>query len=350
MALTPGIVQKHGKRDGNTSMKPTWAVVATVDEPAALVAAFAAHHLAQGAASVHVFLDQPDAEAQRMLSGLPGCEVTVCDAGYWAASEKRVRPAMHTARQIYNARQVYAHSDADWLLHCDADEFVRDGAALVAALAEAPAVAMYMRLLVAERAYPEGVIGSDIFSGVFRHALPDYGQTGPAVYGDMADFFHFGLTGHKAGKALVRTDAGMKMALHAPYGKPPHRVIQTTRLLHFDGLTRLHFSLKLLRRAHEPPNAASNRHGEARSTQFLSLRESVADVTLREALVSVLKGLDQAQIAQLRALGCLDAAGFDPRPTLAAVGLAPDLSVAAFDASLRQRYAGFLAQHAPDLA
>ena len=285
-----------------------------------------------------------------MLAKLPGCDVTVCDAAYWAASEKLKRPLMHTARQIYNARQVYARTDADWLLHCDADEFVRDGAAVGSALAEAPVAAMYLRLLVAERAYPDGAAGNDIFSGIFRHALPDYGQTGPSVYSDMTGFFHFGLTGHKAGKALVRTKADMKMALHAPYGKPPHRVIQTTRLLHFDGLTRLHFTLKLLRRAHEPPHSASNRHGEARSTQFMSLRESVADADLREALVSVLKNLHSGQITQLRALGCLDEAGFDPRPTLDAAGLAPDLSVAAFDASLRKRYAAFLAEHAPDLA
>ena len=331
-------------------MKPSWAVVATIDEPAALVAAFAAHHLAQGARQVHVFLDQPDPEAQRMLATLPGCEVTVCDAAYWAASKKAMRPAMHTARQIYNARQVYARTDADWLLHCDADEFVRDGSALAAALAEAPAVAMYLRLLVAERAYPQGAEGNEIFAGVFRHALPDYDQTGPRVYANMIGLFHFGLTGHKAGKALVRTGAGMKMALHAPSGKPPHQVIQTTRLLHFDGLTRLHFTLKLLRRAHETVGQASDRHGEARSTQFLSLRESVADAERREALVTALKTLDPGQIAQLQALGCLDEAGFDPRPALAAAGLGPDLSVAAFDISLRQRYAEFLAKHAPDLA
>lgn len=331
-------------------MKPSWAVVATVDEPAALVVAFATHHLAQGASRVHLFLDQPDAEAQAMLAKLPGCEVTVCDDTYWAASEKRKRPLMHTARQIHNARRVYAHTDADWLLHCDADEYVRDGAAATQALAEAPDAALYMRLLVAERVYPDGVIGADIFSGAYRHALEDYSQTGPLVYGDMTGFFHFGLTGHKAGKVFTRTGIGAKVALHAPYGKLPHQVIQTTRLLHFDGLTPLHFTLKLLRRAHEPPNSASNRHGAARSTQFLSLRGSVGDAALREALVTVLKTIDRDQITQLCALGCLDAAEFDPRPALVAAGLAPDLSVAAFDADLRQRYAGFLAQHAPDLA
>ena len=284
-----------------------------------------------------------------MLARLPGCEVTVCDEAYWAASEKRKRPPMHTERQIHNARAVYARTDADWLLHCDADEYVRDGAAATQALAEAPDTALYMRLLVAERAYPKGAIGADIFSGVFRHALENFSQTGPLVYGEMTGFFHFGLTGHKAGKVFTRTGIGAKVALHAPYGKLPHRIIQTTRLLHFDGLTPLHFTLKLLRRAHEPPNSASNRHGEARSTQFQSLRESVSDVPLREALVAVLKNLDRLQIKALRRLGALDETGFDPSPTRAAAGLHPDISVSAFDASLRQRYADFLQQHAPDL-
>ncbi|OYU39584.1 MAG: hypothetical protein CFE33_09425 [Pseudorhodobacter sp. PARRP1] len=331
-------------------MKPTWAVVTTVDEPAPLLASFAAHYLAQGAQRVHVFLDHADVEAQAMLAQLPGCVVTVCDDAYWAASDKGKRPLIHTSRQLYNARKVYTETDADWLLHCDGDEFVRDGAAVTQALVEAPAEAMYLRLLVAERAYPKGDVGSDIFAGVFRHALPDYGQTGPEVYGEMTGFFHYGLTGHKAGKALSRVGAGLRMGLHSPTHKPVHRVIQTTRLLHFDGLTRLHFTLKLLRRAAEPEHGGSNRHGAARSTQFLSLRESVTDVALREELVSVLKNLDHDQIARLRKLTCLDETPFDPRPVLAAAGLAPDLSIAGFDARLRQRHAAFLRAHAPDLA
>ena len=331
-------------------MKPTWAVVATVDEPAALVAAFVAHHLAQGACALDIFLDQPDAEAEALLARFPRCTVTVCDAAYWAASKRGKRPAVHTSRQSYNAGQVYARTQADWLLHCDADEFVRDGAALVAELASAPAKAMYMRLLMAERAYPEGAIGESIFSGLFRFALPDYELDGPMVYAEMIDFFHFGLTGHKAGKALVRTGAGMEMAIHAPRGKQPHRVIQTTRLLHFDGLTPLHFMLKLLRRANEPPSQASARHGIARSTQFLSLQESMTEPSLRAGLVAVLKNLDALQIKGLRRLGCLDNRPFDPSPQLVAAGLQLDLSTTAFDAALRRRYAAFLQQHAPDLA
>ncbi|MDZ4394643.1 glycosyltransferase family 2 protein [Cypionkella sp.] len=331
-------------------MKPNWAVVATVDEPAALVATFAAHHLAQGAAAVHVFLDQPDVEAQAMLARLPGCVVTVCDAAYWASTPRGKRPGLHTTRQAHNARRVYAQTDADWLLHCDADEFLRDGDALRAELAAAPVHAMYLRLLVAERAYPQGIIGDDIFTGVFRHELVDYPRNGARVYGEMRSFFHYGLTGHKAGKAVVRVGAQMQMGIHAPLGKPPHQAIQSTRLLHFDGLTPLHFTLKLLRRAHEPPSRASDRHGAARSTQFWSLCEAVADAPLRTALVSTLKTLDHRQIKQLRRFGCLDETGFDPRPVLAAAGLDPDLSVAAFDTCLRQRYAGFLQMHAPDLA
>lgn len=330
-------------------MHPSWAVVATVDEPSALVVTFAAHYLAQGASEVHLFLDQPDPEAESALAQMPRVRVTVCDAAYWARSPRGKRPDIHTGRQNHNARATYEVTQADWLLHCDADEFVRDGAAVSDALAKAPAKAMYMRLLVAERAYPLGEGGADIFSGIFRHDLTDHPEAAEKIYGEMVGFFHYGLTGHKAGKALVRTRAGQVMGLHAPLDKPPHRPILTTRLLHFDGLTRLHYCLKLLRRAHEPEHKGNGRHGLARSTQFLTLRENVADPLLREALVSVLKNLDAAQMAGLKKLGCLDPRGFDPLPILAEAGVSPDLSVAAFDAALRKRYAGFLAQYAPDL-
>ena len=46
---------------------PSWAVVATVSEPAALLTAFAAHHLDLGAAAVHLYLDTPNPELRGMI-------------------------------------------------------------------------------------------------------------------------------------------------------------------------------------------------------------------------------------------------------------------------------------------
>lgn len=330
-------------------MKPAWAVVSTMDEPAPLVAAFAAHYLSIGASEVHIFLDQPDPEAEALLAGLPRVYLTVCDAAYWKVNKPRKRPEMHFSRQCRNAQKVYETTKADWLLHCDADEYAQDGDAIVAALAAAPAMALYMRLLVAERVTLAEQPQMEIFDGIFRYGIKDFQKFGPSVYGLLCEFFRDGVTGHLAGKAFNRVGAGLQISLHSPRGRQPHRVIQTTRLMHFDGMTRLHFMLKLLRRAHEPEGDANTRHGASRITQFEALRESVQDPEHREALVSLLKEINAEQAARLEAKGVLDRSRFDPRAALAQYGLKVDLSVAAFDAYLLQKHRAFLQAVAPDL-
>jgi hypothetical protein len=329
-------------------MTPTWAVVATVDEPAPLILAFAAWHLSLGASEVHLFLDRPDAETEAGLARLPGCRVTICNEVFWATSEKRKRPKLHVWRQGHNARMAYHSTKADWLLHLDADEFVRDATAMVTELARAPTDSVYMRLAVAERVWSPTSDDGSLFSGIFRHAMPDFASFGPQIYGDRVAFFRDGLTGHKAGKALVRTGLDIEMGIHSPAGRQPHRVLKTTRMLHFDGLTRLHYMIKLLKRAHEKPGRGSDRHGVSRVTQFQALRACMTDPTGRDALVEALKTLDDRQVQLLRRFGFLDERGFDPRPALQE--LAPDLSAARFDADLRLRHADFLVRYAPDLA
>ena len=56
-------------------MGASWAVVATVDEPAPLVAAFVAHHLNEGAREVHLFLDKPDPETVALIRDMKGCKL-----------------------------------------------------------------------------------------------------------------------------------------------------------------------------------------------------------------------------------------------------------------------------------
>lgn len=335
-----------GKK-GAWMQQPTWAVVATVDEPSALIISFAAHYLALGAAEVHLFLDRPNPQAEAALAGLPRLRLTVCDAAYWAGVGWR--PLLHVGRQSHNAGRAYAATQADFLLHCDCDEFVRDGAALQAELAALPKEAAYLRLQMAERVQMVGQTGGGMFDGLFRLPMDAFYLMGDQIYGADARFLKDGITGHRVGKAVVRSGLEVKMGLHKPDGQRPHGDSAAGRLLHFDGLTRLHFCLKLLRRAHEPPHASNGRHGLARSMQFLALRERVTDPLQREDLISALKNLSAAQMDHLQALQCFDARAFDPQPAAVAAGLRLDLSVAAFDAALKLRYADFLAQHAPDL-
>ncbi len=323
--------------------EPSWAVVATVDEPAALVISFAAHYLALGAAEVHLFLDRPNPVAEAALAGLPRLHLTVCDAGYWAQTARKRRPRLHVGRQKHNADRVYAATRADWLLHCDCDEFLRDGDELLAELAAMPANAAYLRLHMAERVQLADQPENQIFDGLFRLPFRSFDLIGEGIYGDDARFLKDGITGHKAGKAVVRRGLAVEMGLHAPSGRPVHVQSAQAKLLHFDGLTRLHYGLKLMRRALEPPSETKPRHGRPRMAQFTMMQQISADPAACRRMVTRLKTLTAAQVALLGGMGHLDPRPFDPQPALAVFGLTPDLSATAFDADLRARDAAFIA-------
>ena len=331
-------------------MLPSWSVVATVDEPAALVVAFALHHLNIGAAEVHIFLDGPNPEAQEALSAIPQVQVTLCDAAYWAASVRRRNPVLHTGRQQVNADIAYGRTKAEWLLHCDCDEFVRDGAAMAQELTTLEPKHVYLRLKIAERVYvrPEGLAQNpeddSIFSGIFRYHLDNFAEVGPALYGDLVPFLRDGATGHRAGKAVVRTGLDLSMGIHSPAGMP-HRTA-LARLLHFDGLTRLQYIIKLLRRAHEPPTIMSQRHGASRIAQFEHLKGLMSEPALAADLVERLKSLTEHQRGALHAMDMLDEVPFRPAGTNP---LQAGLTNRALDAELRRRYHSFLAEKAPIL-
>ena len=326
-------------------LPPSWSVVATVDEPAALVLAFVLHHLELGAARIHLFLDGPNPQAEDALRDLPQVQLVVCDAAHWAASVRRKNPKLHTGRQLVNANIAYAQTRSDWLLHCDCDEFVRDGTLLTDELSATGPNRVYLKLPVAERVYPPAgsAAETDPFAGIFRYPLTDFDTIGPQIYGDLAPFLKDGVTGHRAGKAVVRTGLPITMGIHSPDGPPPHRTARS-RLLHFDGLTRLQYQIKLLRRAHEPPVSRQLRHGAARIAQYENLRDLVDQPDHLRDLVGRLKGLTTQQFDALRALDALDERRFQP---LGQNPLGADLTVPGLDAALRLRYRDVLQRHAP---
>lgn len=319
-------------------MAATWAVVATVDEPAPLVAAFVAHHLNQGASEVHLFLDGPDPQTVALMRDVKGCVLTRCLKEHWQAHNAGRRPLRHPMRQIINANLAYQRTTAEWLVHCDADEFIRDGRALAEELATAPEDCLQMRLGVVERVLPAGRPQQGLFDGFFR--LPqrkDPWMLEP-IYGELAAFLTHGLTGHSSGKSAVRSGRGLRLNIHAPETKVPWKPVTSTELLHFDGMTDLALRIKLLRRAHEPPKPGKSRHLPGRQLQITMIREMMADPGRTDALVAGLRSLRLEQVAMLELFGLIDARPFAPQLG----GLQLELSVAGFDALLRQRQRGFL--------
>ncbi len=323
--------------------EPTWGIVATVDEPPQLVAAFAAHHLALGAREIHLYLDRPDPQALRLLAGLPAVRVTVCDAAYWAASSAGRRPPLPMGRQRRNANDAYARTQVDWLLHCDADEFLREADTIRQRMATARPETEFLQLKMLERVRRADQPPAGIFDGLFRRPGMGFEHWGEDVYGRFARFLQHGLTGHSVGKGLVRTGReDIRMDVHFPH-RPGGGAISASepvndQILHFDGLTPLHLTLKLARRLDWPGFLDKAKHrGRGAQMRFTSNKRENAAAMAR--MVAGTQTLSPGQIARLDEIGALDHTPFDPTPALSAANLDLDLSVAAFDASLRDREA-----------
>jgi len=323
--------------------KPVWDIVATVDEPAPLVLAFVAHCLSLGPRHVHLFLDSPNPVAQAAMAGWPRLTVTRCTAEHWAASARRMRPPLHVGRQKENARQVYESTPAEWMVSIDCDEFLSSGADLETDLAAQGEDVTFMRIPVRERVMPAEVAQVGIFDGIFRSPMQNFQRNGRPIYGVYTDFLRLGMTGHAIGKSAFRTGRGLQMCLHAPLDAPMGEVGSRAFLRHFDGLTPLHYALKLLRRVREPQFKGKPRHGAPRIAQMSTLADIARNPAEVQELVAHVKTLTALQRDSLRALGVLDEVGFDPSAALAALRMQVDLSVAAFDAELRVRDAALLA-------
>lgn len=316
-----------------------WGVVGTMDEPAPLVLAWAAHYLSLGAAEVHIFLDRPVPEVTRQLARLPQCFVTVCDEAYWAASSRGKRPKRHTGRQKFNATSVYRRGGLDWLLHCDADEFLYPVGPFLEELHESRARSIRIPNVERVRRGAE----ETLFEGTFRLRCEEEERLAEA-YGSWASYLKGGFSGYMQGKDIVRGGQALEMGIHFPIdmatGKAcgqPQQTSEAAVLLHFDGLTPLHVLTKLLKRAHEPNYKTPRQHGDQRVLQFTYAKRNAGRPGQLWRLLDNVFSLDTSRA---RALGPYHLSlGFDPAPALAAHGLSADLSAAAFDTELRQREA-----------
>lgn len=319
-----------------------WGVVGTMDEPAPLILSWVAHHLAIGASEVHVFLDRANPDAQTALADVANCHVTLCDARYWEESSRAERPIRHTARQKYNATQVYKTRPLDWVMQCDADEFLDLTGGFEQELLESRARTIRLRNVERVRRGPS----DDIFHGTFRGIEENTGLT-DQVYGRWAAFLDAGMAGYHDGKDIVRSGENFTMGVHFPIDATtmerhhePYVEMRNARILHFDGLTPLHIVLKLLKRANEPKYKVPRKHGTQREKQFRYAGNHTDKPKQMMKMVESVYGLDKDQADQIG--GSHLEISFNPRTALADVGITADLSVANFDKELRNREADLI--------
>lgn len=320
----------------------SWAVVATVSEPGPLVAAMAVHHISLGASEVHLYLDKPAPLVRSLLAGFPQVRIVACDDAYWRGK----RPDLNTARQVVNANRAYRKTEAEWLLHCDADEFVSGAAPVAEALAAVPEGMDCARVANCERIAIVGHEPADLFEGPFRFAIRSHrpNELGTKIYGETNRYLNHGLTGHRIGKMFTRTGRDHRVLIHRagvpdqgktvelPFVDLPDHV-----LLHYDGLTPTHYLMKMLR--HMDVESATDRPTwpASRVAQVLEARRLKSDGPALIRFIEGLRSVTPEQAELLRQNGLLHETGLTPIVAVRALCPEAEVDAAGFDAVLRQR-------------
>lgn len=321
----------------------TWAVVMTVCEPQALVQTNVLWHLATGASAVHVYLDDPDDPAAAGLRGIAGCDVVLCTPAHWRAlNGRKGRPGSQMRRQTLNANAAQGVTTADWLFHIDADEFIWQDGDIGAELAVLGRGRTELNLPVLERLFPAQGFGDDIFAGAFR-ASSDLAEADARVaFGEFAPFMKRGQYSHGAGKSAVAIGQGLRSGVHNAtirgqnrWKRAPKQVSRTARLLHFDGLTPLHWAMKSLRYRLNPPEIQQVVLQPHRAAQIEWMLAQGETVRALEQAHAKLFALTAERRGRLVGFDLLREVQFDPGQVLGAA--APNIIVAAFDADLRAR-------------
>ncbi|KPN64355.1 hypothetical protein AKJ29_17180 [Aliiroseovarius crassostreae] len=315
--------------------------MSTVREPLPLVLAFACHHLSLGAHQVHLYFDNPQDPAADLLETLDGVEVTRCDPTHWARLNNGTVPPLQTGRQALNANDAKHRSKADLILHIDADEFLwaPDDAMAQDFSFQTP----WLKIPNLERCWgpvhhPAQTYG--LFGGMLRGAIKDR-DLARDIYGASNRFMSGGMGGHSSGKTLTPRKGDGFIAIHKAKTKRggdvlPHETAQHLRILHFDGITPLHWAYKSLKYV-ERTNHWNMLLNNARKCNVMAING--AEDPLAEALLiyDELFCLNGWQARQLSKRGKLFEMAIDPLASIAKIapGLGVDLTTSGFDASLR---------------
>ena len=343
-------------------MRPTWMVQATVNEPLELLVSFVAHHLDLGADLVHLHLDHPHPEAHEAFKGHPKVKLTDCDEAYWKRLFPRGRPPGLPGRQQANYRQVYDTMQQDWVLFCDADEYLAPREEVAAILARQPARMDYLLIPVAEKVLPPGLQPATVFDGAFRTGQPKGADYALEIYGpDLAPMLERVVAAHDVGKSIVRRGVDCTLRTHMPLqvtpgpGLPPTGPKLTWAwmpdawLAHYDALTPLYYLVKLLARhlvnkaILESGKRTGQRH-PSREEQMVFAVAACAQANPVE-VTEVLHRLTPQSMAALRRRGLLVDLALAPDQTARKhfPDLTLDFTPEAFDRALRVKHAATLA-------
>ncbi|WP_425040779.1 glycosyltransferase family 2 protein [Primorskyibacter sp. S187A] len=330
-------------------MRQSYGLVMTVMEPRALLLTNLAWHLGTGASEIHVYFDAPDDPVIPEVAALERVHVVVCDDAHWRKTAPiRRKPPTIRRRQALNANHALSRCTCDWLIHLDADEFLFQSRPLEIELAHVAELDCEIVFPVFERMLLRDRPQTSFFDGNFRSSTKGLNRRNDGInadkviFGDHYPLLVHGMLGHSAGKCGVPRNSDFEIGIHWAY-RGPERIraaryaSTSTQLLHFDGLTRLHWLSKLLRYADYDPavlNVAP--HRRAQIEVLLDVKDDASGILEFHREV---QAPDVALQDRLRAFGLLHDIAFDPSPVIADVlGELPDLAPRPFDETLLAQY------------
>lgn len=231
-----------------------WGICTTVKAPAPQVQAFAAYHLALGAAHIWLHFDDP-ADPAIGLFNHPQITTIRCTDSYWSESIGK-RPERHQNRQGRNMHRVYKSEALPWIAHIDVDEYILPQVNIAAALQAMPPDQSMLRMAPWEAlhdpALPDDIFTARHFRGALRGARNSEARS--RAFGPYAPLLDNGVLSHSAGKCFFRTGlARFEPRLHGAFRAgsrvPGGAFCPGIALLHFHAQDparwrdRLHFRL-----------------------------------------------------------------------------------------------------------
>ncbi len=182
-----------------TQDRPTWGIVCTTRAPLDDILRFAAYHIDLGVDRLHLFLDEPNRRAVRVLRRHPKIEIRVCNAEFWQRRGIE-RPDKHQVRQSHNATFIYRQTDLDWLTHIDVDEFLWPLSPVADVLAHVPPDTPTARIRPIE-----ALAGDDDMYKAYIPSGPDRSALVETLYPTFGAFVRGGFLSHMQGKLFART-------------------------------------------------------------------------------------------------------------------------------------------------
>ena len=292
----------------------SFSTVSLMRETPDVVRRFADFYRAAGADEMLVYSDGPSPELRALA--IPGLVLVEADDGFWAGLGEKRPPGLEE-RQSRVYHHAVGRSRSDWLLVCDADEFVFGDRPVAAFLDAIPADHDSVAVQVAEAVWGPGdaidtPFGSSHFRVVWRrHKL--WRSLGGLVYGRaIARHMQLGLTGHFAGKQFLRTGRSYsRIGNHATerdgraitrQAAEIDRALAGMYVAHYDAIGLARWSQKWRQRIAR--DTLAERMTESRLAQMRLIEDGLAGgEEPTRALFRAFYGLSRPQYRLLSALG-----------------------------------------------